>query len=273
MQNTALKIEPLNPVQRLTKDLAAASATLSDQEARYLVDLYYQMQENRIRAFGQVRSMEGEEPNTVLEWVAGQGENLENQIKRALDKYTDGHPVGAWAKSQIGIGPVIAAGMCANIGDPTRFKTAGNLFSYSGMAPSQRRKRGEKSNWSASLKRLCWIAGQSFVKTSNHEDSVYGKLYREKKEYYVKKNEAGDYADRAKECLEQKKYGKDTEAYKAYSKGKLPPAHIQAMAERFAAKLFLAHFWEVGLRLKGIEPPQPYAIAILKHAHLIEPKM
>lgn len=262
----------LESVVKLTRDLANASKTLSQKEARYLVDLYYQMQDNRIRSYGQVRALsKEEEPHDVIKWAAEQSETLENQIKRALDKYTDEEPAGQWAKSNVGIGPVLAAGLCANIGDATRFATCGDLWSYCGLVPGQRRKRGEKSNWSSSLKRVAWLMGQSFVKVSGNKNAFYGHLYQQKKTYYAAKNEAGDYAGRAAQCLTEKKYGAETEASKHYSAGRLPPAHIQAMAERYAAKIFISHFWEMSLRLKGVQPPKPYAIAILGHAHEIKP--
>ena len=50
----------LEPMNKLTKDLRAATKFLSQEEARYLVDLYYQMQEDRKRTGNQVRSQEGE---------------------------------------------------------------------------------------------------------------------------------------------------------------------------------------------------------------------
>lgn len=269
-----MKMFELESLQKLSRDLATAAKTLSHKEARYLVDLYYQMQDNRIRNYGQVRALnESEEPHSVIAWAAEQSEVLENQIKRALDKYTDEEAVGVWAKSNLGIGPVISAGLCANIGDATRFATCGDLWSYCGLVPGQRRVRGQKSNWSSSLKRLAWLMGQSFVKVSGKEEAFYGQLYKEKKEYYIKKNEAGDYKERAAQILLDKKYNKETEAYKHYSMGRLPPGHIQQMAERYAAKIFISHFWEVSLRIKGIEPPKAYPIAILGHAHEIKPSM
>ena len=262
----------LDSVVKLTRDLVNASKTLSQKEARYLVDLYYQMQDNRIRSYGQVRALsETEEPHDVISWAAEQSETLENQIRRALDKYTDEEAAGAWAKSNVGIGPVLSAGLCANIGDARRFATCGDLWSYCGLVPGQKRKRGEKANWSSSLKRLAWLIGQSFVKVSGNDKAFYGHLYKQKKAYYVAKNENGDYAERAAQCLLDKKYGKDTDAFKHYSAGRLPPAHIQAMGERYAAKIFLSHFWEISLRLKGVTPPKAYAIAILGHAHEIKP--
>lgn len=264
----------LSPVTRLTRDLANAAKTLSDREARFLVDFYYQAQDNRIRAAGQVRSMsETGEPHDVLNWLEEQNETLEKQILRALDKYTDTIPAGKWAKDQYGIGPVIAAGLCANIGDAKRFPTCGDLWSYCGLVPGQKRKRGEKSNWSSSLKRLAWIMGECFVKVSNKEDALYGKLYREKKTYYEAKNENGDYAERSKKILSEKKFDKTTEAYKAYTAGRLPKGHVHQMAARYAAKIAISHFWEVSLRAQGIEPPKVYAIAILGHAHEIKPSM
>ena len=58
---------------------------------------------------------------------------------------------------------------------------------------------------------------------------------------YLARNDHGDYAERAALILTQKKFDKKTDAYKAYSSGNLPPAHIHAMARRYAVKLFLSH--------------------------------
>lgn len=51
--NENIGMELASVVNKLTRDLANASKTLSQKEARYLVDLYYQMQDNRIRSYGQ----------------------------------------------------------------------------------------------------------------------------------------------------------------------------------------------------------------------------
>lgn len=57
-------IEHLEVVSRMSKDVRAAAITLSDQQARYLVD---SMQENRIRAAAQQRALtDSQEPNTVV---------------------------------------------------------------------------------------------------------------------------------------------------------------------------------------------------------------
>lgn len=264
--------EALSPVQRIKKDIISASKTLSEQEARYLVDAYYMMQEDRKRSYNQVRALgESEEPNSVISWLATQSQTLEYQIKRALDTYTWAHPIGSWLKSVHGIGPVIAAGLLAHI-NIEKAPTAGHIWSFAGLEPNQKWEKGQKRPFNAKLKVLCWKAGQSFMKFSNHDSCFYGKLYREKKDYYTKKNDEGHYKDQAEE--RKSKVSKSTEAYKHYSNGKLPPAQIDARARRFAVKIFLAHLQEVWYEKHyGKKPPLPYPIAHLGHVHKIEPPM
>ena len=124
----------------------------------------------------------------------------------------------------------------------------------------------------ARLKVICWKAGESFVKFHNQEACFYGKVWRKQKDIYEARNAAGDYAERSAQILATRNYRKDTEAYKAYVVGKFPPAHIHAMARRYAVKLFLSHLHgEMHRRILGTEPPLPYPVAILGHAHMIDP--
>ena len=46
----------IESVTRMSRDIRAAATTLSADEARFLVDSYYQQQENRIRSSHQVRT-------------------------------------------------------------------------------------------------------------------------------------------------------------------------------------------------------------------------
>jgi len=266
-------MEQLDPIHRLTRDIAKAAITLTDDEARFLVDAYYQMQDNRIRTFGQVRSMqETAEPNSVLTWLATQDQTLENQIKRALDAYSNASALGQWARSICGIGPVIASGLMAHI-DLNIAETAGQIWRYAGLDPTSEWKKGEKRPFNATLKVLCWKIGESFVKVQGNDSDVYGKVYAERKAVEIARNDAGAFAEQAEAKLAKFKIGKDTDAYKSYSVGKLPPAHIHARAKRYAVKLFIAHYHEVGRKLLGLPVPAPYPIAFLGHAHKIEPPM
>ncbi len=260
--------ETLTPLKRLGRDLAQAATTLSTEEARYLVDAYYQMQENRKRADNQVRSMETE-PSSVITWLAEQSDMLESQIKRALDKYTDAQQVGQWLKSIYGIGPVISAGLIAHI-DIKKAVTVGHIWRFAGLDPTMKWEKGKKRPWNAELKTLCWKVGQSFMKFSNDEDCFYGHVYRERKEYEIHRNESGGNRETAAGLLP--KFNKLTDAYKHLSGGKLPPAQIDARARRYAVKLFLSHLQTVWYFIEcGHLPPKPFVMEHRGHAHYIPP--
>ena len=262
--------ETESSVVKLSKDLRQAAATISSTEARFLVDAYYQMQDRRIRSNNQLRQMP-DEPHEVLGWLAAQSTILENNVKGALDVYSKYHPIGERIRTVVGVGPVIAAGLLAHI-DIHKAKTAGALWKYAGLAPSAQWKKGQKRPWNAALKVLCWKLGESFVKVSGNKNDVYGKIYKQRKELEAQRNESGEFAEQAKAKLEKFNIGKTTDAYKAYSIGKLPPAHIHSRATRFAVKLFLSHLQEVWWKHEfHTDPPAPYAMVHQGHAHKIEP--
>lgn len=257
-------------VERLSRDLANAAKTLSEKEARYLVDAYYLVQDYRIQATNQARIMtEDGEPVLLLDWLANNTSTLEGQIRRALDKYTDGSPVGAWMKGIIGIGPVLSAGLLANI-NITRAPTVGHIWSFAGLNPDQKWGKGQRRPFNARLKVICWKIGESFVKVSGNPKSLYGRLYAERKALEESRNSEGLLAPQAASKLEQFKIDKTTDAYKAYSTGKLPPAHLHARAKRYAVKLFLAHLHGMWYEYYyGVPAPKPYVIEHLGHAHEI----
>ncbi len=286
------------PIMKLTNDLKDASRILTQTEARFLVDAYYQMQHDRIRAANQVKSMSRSgEPCSVLDWLSDQTATLEKQVNRALTAYAEADFVGRWAMSICGIGGVLSAGLLAHIdlepwrcwrvnkmkpkcgeAEPCtarcgreRINTVGHIWNFAGVAPGVKWNKGEVRPFNAKLKVLVWKIGQSFVKVSSNKNDFYGKIYLQRKQYETAKNENADYLEQAVHQLETKKYGKNTEAYKHLSDGRLSPGQIQQRAERYAAKLFLAHWHEVAYRHRfGEMPPNPYPIAILNHSHRIE---
>jgi len=135
----------LDPVEILSRDLKRAAATLTPDEARYLVDYYYMQQENRKRSNSQVRTLaEGAEPSEIIRWLAANDTTFEHQIARALDGYSDGHEVGVWAKSITGIGPIISAGLLANI-DIEKAPTVGHIWRFAGLDPTSQWLGKEKA--------------------------------------------------------------------------------------------------------------------------------
>src|SRR5262245_34019097 len=122
-------------VARLTKDVVLGCRILTGEEARFLVDAYYTVQDYRKASDNQVRSLTKDgEPCGVLRWLGDSHRLMENQIKRALDSWTEASVVGLWSKSVVGIGPVIAAGLLAHI-DITKAPTLGHIESFAGIHP------------------------------------------------------------------------------------------------------------------------------------------
>jgi hypothetical protein len=327
--NDAISEEAVSPViERLSKDLLAAAKTMTVVEARFLVDAYYIAQDDRKRSFNQVNALVGSsEPHAFLQWYANQNKILEGQLKKGLGIYSESSPLGRWCLSQVGVGPVIAAGLLAHI-DLDKAPYVSSAWRYAGLDPTlewlgrakaeelvnsvmgkantveaghivsiatQTHRKVEsiqllateengsvtkraliaglaKRPWNADLKVLCWKIGQSFLKLSKREDCYYGKIFLKRWEYEKEKNMRGEYAIAAKAVLDRKKIGRTTDAYKAYSAGMLPPAHILQRSLRYAVKHFLSDYVVKGLEFAGKPIPVPYAIAHLEgHLHWRKP--
>lgn len=257
-------------VQKLSRDLKAAAKLMGVREARYFVNTYYDLQDYRIAASNQQRKLkEGEEPSEFMEWFNGNLDVFETQIKSMLDKWSGAQPMGVWAREVVGIGPVIAAGLLAHI-DITKAPTVGHIWRFAGLDPTQKWNKHEKRPWNANLKRLCWLMGESFVKVSGRERDVYGKLYLERKAYEAKRNDAGELAEVARRRLEEDKSKKlDPELRAIFESGKLPLIALHERAKRWAVKQFLSDWHGEAYRQHyHREPPLPYPVAHLHHAHV-----
>ena len=323
---------------RLTKAMKAEAASMGRDEARYLVDAYYQIQDYRKSTANQVRA--GQQavdapPMDVIGWLAGHMGGLEGRIAALLKAWALEQPVGAWSMSITGVGPIIAAGLLAHI-DIRKAPTAGHVWRFAGLDPSVEwlgkdgavklvhealgRKSGPlepgdldlvalatnrraenidalmhlpgkdgkappqtvaqlcavmaRKPWNGDLKTLCWKIGECFVKVSGHEDDVYGHAYQERKAWETQRNLDGLYREQAERKLARFNIGKDTDAYKAYSQGMLPPAHLNERAKRWAVKLFLSHWHHVAYEVEHGRPPdKPYILSREEggHTHYLTP--
>jgi hypothetical protein len=253
------------------RDIAAG---LNAEQARWLVDYYYAIQDYRIQATGQERAvMQEADEHAGLElvgWLATQTKSIEDEVKRALDAFSDSRVPGRWAKSITGIGPVLAAGLLAHI-DIERAPTAGHIWRFAGLDPTSVWEKGQKRPYNARLKVLCWKIGDSFVKFKSNPKDVYGKVYAKRKELEVERNEAGLFADQAAEKLERFKI-RDKATRAVYEAGKLPAGRLDLRARRYAVKLFLSHYqWVSHVNHFGKEPPIPYILTQPDHVHFIAP--
>ena len=268
--------EPLSlqTAVKLSKDLKEASKTLGTEQGRFLVKQYYTTQESRIAARHQARKLlETNQPIELISYVGDQFELVELQIKNALQEWVDQLPVGQWLQSIKGIGPVITAGLLANI-DITKAPAVSSIWRFAGLDPTSKWEKGQKRPWNADLKVLTvFKAGESFVKVQNRDGDVYGHIFATYKKKITAKNESFGFKDTAAHLLATKKYDKTTDVYKTMLSGMLCKAHIHAMARRKAVKLFLSHLHEIMYwHHYKVIGPAPYPIVHMadEHVHYID---
>lgn len=263
------------PEMRLLKrDIREAAKHMTPHEARFFVDLYYTMQRYRIRMANQITALvlsKSDEPFSLVHLMLAKAGLLENEIKGDLDSFSAARPLGEWARSNKGVGPIIAAGLLAHI-DLDKAKTAGAIWRFAGLDPTVKWLPKTKRPWNASLKVLCWKLGQSFMKLHKNEDCFYGQIYKDRKTFEIARNESGANKDTAEQSLAEKKFRADTATRKAYEAGCLPDGRIELRAERYAVKMFLSHYFAVGYEMKhGERAPIPYIIQYGGHTHEIRP--
>jgi hypothetical protein len=302
-------IDPTISIQKLSKDLQDSAHTLSDDEARFLVDYFYISQRNRIRFDGQVRAMnETGEPHMLLQWMGDAASVFEKQIEKALDKYTDSHPVGRWIKKQHGFAAILAAGFLAYL-DIERAPSAGHFWAYAGFDPTRKWEEGQLRPHNPKLKTLCFKAGDVQLKMAGFENNYYGKLINERLAYEWERNFTPgskaefDAIDARDGLNDVRKYGTTTEAWawvngcykredirKRVLSGQsvaateltklklkpgegdpmLPPAQMLGRARRYGIKIFLSHLHEVWYETTfKCRVPKPFVIEHMGHVHRI----
>lgn len=272
------------------------------EELRSAVTQYYQLQDFRIgsgnRQFQLDKVDEDGEENTNKDtskknisfaYTCAGLKDIEDVIAKWLKDYVDRDPIGRWLTSIKGIGPVLAAGLISYI-DISKCQTAGSIWRYAGWEGHRPpKKKGVKLDYNPDFRVLCWKCGESFQKVSGFEKdpktkelkldgngnpipkSLYGRLYAEKLQWYIEKNEAGGFAEAAKTALAEKNItAKATK--ECYESGKLPMAHLIAMAKRYAVKIFLSHLFTVWYEHEnGVAAPKPFVEVHCGHVHMIEP--
>lgn len=122
----------------------------SVNEARFLIDNYYQIQNMRITAASQLRALQqGADTNSSnvnikteklssLLFVYEQYVAMEANAKSLLDAYCESNPLSRWASKVAGIGPVLAASLPAYLSikkeaDGSTRMHAGSWWAYAGL--------------------------------------------------------------------------------------------------------------------------------------------
>ncbi len=264
--------EDIAPIALLGRDTIKAikAGVVTDEEARYLANIFYTLQKDRIRMQLRLVSLrKAGKPFLLVEHYRDQLEILEKNAAKILCAWAKTKPVWKWIESIHGIGPILGSSLIAYT-PPERCTSAGSLWRYAGVDVGPMSELASHS-YSRIYKRLFWLCGESFVKQS-HEKSFYRQMYDQRKQYEHERNERGEYAEQAAEMLRRFNFGRDTVAYQYYSKGMLPPGHIHARARRWATKLFFSHFAQVHYEMTFNQPqPTIYTIAVLGHKDYIPP--
>lgn len=101
-----------DPITKLSKDMKDAAKLLGILEARYLVKSYYTHQRARIRGGHLVdRCIEAEVPTEILQWMYGNLDKIETDVKNSLGIFAAEYSVGEWLQGITGIGGVLSAGL------------------------------------------------------------------------------------------------------------------------------------------------------------------
>lgn len=213
-------------------------STINKESATALAKAYWEIREQR-NALASVSTTDETLvyfQNLILE--------LENKMGGSLETFCQTKTTTRWAISQVGVGPITATRLLSYI-DIGRSRTPEHLWSYAGLAPNQPGKT--KTPYNNNLKEVCIDLGKNFVKYSAKENCFYGKLYLEERKRRMELNEQGEYAELAQETLnsaslKDKAIQRDKDIYLS---GKLPQERIDAQAQRYAVKIFLAHWHAV----------------------------
>lgn len=273
-ENIATMEEPEEIPLDLKIDMNMAKK-LTLNEARFTVSRYYDMQQKRIQFGNKLLALKkAGEPHAIAEHFKNHFAAQEKYIGSLLATWAKQHDLPVWAMQICGVGPVIAAGLFAHI---KMQSSPSKVWRFAGLDPTVKWVKDEVRPWNAKLKMLtAYKLGESFVKVNGNPRSLYGRLYRERKDILIARNEAGEFADDAARILTEKNWDKRKDAYKAYIQGKFPPAHVHARARRHAVKIFLVHYWGAMWLLEHpgeTKPPNPWIIEHGGHVDLIDPEV
>lgn len=243
-------------------------------ELKRLVDVYYDVQDVRIRTANRLRYLPQETRAVYPSRLKEVEKLLKHQIEMLLREeqiYVE------WLQKIKGIGPCLASGLVANImvrfatvnsledcselqkryamktkdkkhlipevRGIKEFPTISKLWAFCGLhvveGKAPKRKRGTKINWNPKMRVLCWKIGKSFVMVGD----FYKSLYRQIKDSYLQR-----------EDLKQ---------------GKGWKGHIDMMSRRKTVKIFLQHLWLRWRQMEGLPISEPYAIDKLGHKSYI----
>lgn len=139
-------------IPKLDKETKLSFQNITKEEARFLVDIYYQTQKKRIVVDNQIRSIIQEKDTNksnknlyFLSWYSNCLKTMEKNIKYALDIFSESNYLSKWAKANIGIGPTISSCLVAGL-EFRENSYAGSWWSYCGLNDNNRPWLGKEKS-------------------------------------------------------------------------------------------------------------------------------
>jgi len=272
---------------------AVADLPAVEENLRNLVRVFYDVQKNRIAVGNRLTRFYSDD----LDYIHGELQALEKDIKRRIERAVGAHPVWEeWGQHVRGLGPFSLAVLLGEV-DIERDDTVSSMWRYCGLHTGEgraaRRARGRRGGYNPFLKTFMWKVSTSFVR-QRPERSGYRRLYDLFKSRYaetrgsvprkVPLDEAvGDIlAETMGPVRAGKKVKKEDGTFQKLKRycqehgiEEVPvvwcPLHIHEAARRKVAKIFLAHLWEVWRRARGLPTRPPYAVEQLGHKDYMRP--
>ena len=261
-----------------------------------LPDLIEQMREE-----GKLTKREFQYLAKMLDTQA-KAKEVENHYKRMMDVVKEDPLYTTWLKNVMGVSTVLTARLLNVFGYCERFDRVSNMWSYAGMTPNSKRKKGEKLSFSPKAKGLGWVVADCIMKCGSK--SLYRtKFFDPYKDEQLEKMEmVEDRKTEVKQIVEVTKFDEnngtkrflkeqydgdleqlksddevsvnivpatiDIETKEILFTGTAPKSrgHAHNRAMRYLAKKFLKHYWAISRSLLDLETPDEYIIAYGGHS-------
>ena len=233
-----------------------------------------QLSIEKIRIATQIR-------NTHLKKQGRTDENTEKLLEhlKSVEKFVDNtvanmiksHPAYYWFSKVKGvgkenIGKVIGQLKMINSENKDVAPHISSFWQFAGFGMEkdgtiQKRKKGQKTSYNITLKTMVWRLTKSLIRAKGK----FYDYYKNQKDVYVERFKNQGYKIVPSSELPEKS-GKKYEP-----EGVISVGHIEKMAFRKTAKLFLACLWLTWREAERLPLTKPYAIEKLEHSHMLDP--
>ena len=187
-------------------------------------------------------------------------ETYRTDVEKELAVLAQHLPIAKFVEEVNGFSWLSLAALIGSCGDFYRYSTVYKLWKRMGLAvmsDGRQRKmadaqKAKEHGYAPPRRSEAWKIGTSVLRAQTarmgkdedgkkteevaREAGPWRLVYDARKAYEAEKNENGDYADQAARRLREANFGENTEAFKAYSRGRLSKAHLHARAQRYMEK-------------------------------------